>query len=117
MTLHNIIRERVDVWIRNICKQSSHSVGHGLCCVTSRMSREHLLLMFLPLLLGLYCRPFQHQAGSDLAWAAPLSHTLLELVPRISGSGQFHDTLSGTITQRQRWVSYFQKVTSVDLVH
>jgi hypothetical protein len=48
------------------------------------------LLTFLPLLLDLFCRPLPHQAVLD-----PASHTSPELVPKISGSGQLPDALSG----------------------
>ncbi len=74
----------------NIYTQCSHSVGHCLWCVTSWMSREHFLHVSSIVTIasssvkrggvwiGLYSLP-------------PASHTLPELVPEISESGQFPD--------------------------
>jgi hypothetical protein len=51
-----------------VCTQILTSLAIDPACVMSRMSREHSLLMFPPLLLKLYYRLFLHQAGPDPAW-------------------------------------------------
>jgi hypothetical protein len=62
------------------------------------MSREHLLLMFPPLLLGLYCHLLPHQEGPDPAWLGELPlHTLSE-----NKFQRFLDPGNSTIPHREQ---------------
>ncbi len=73
-TLISILCKHTAIWYQ-MCLyivQCSHSVGCWLCRVMSRMIREHSQLMFPPLLLGLHCCLFRHQARPGLAWVAAL---------------------------------------------
>ncbi len=102
---------RIKVYNNNhdVCTQILTLLAADAACVTSGMSREHFSLMFTPSCWDSTAAFFPHQAWPDPPWLGQLPlHTLsLNQFPKISGSGQSPDTLSGTFVAMtgKKWQS------------